>query len=128
VSYCFNPLALAEPGDNGIPANVYPLGVCEGDCDNDSECGEGLVCFERDRFDLVPGCFGVGVFSKDYCIPGTKTVVPTEPEASLPPTDTAPTPSTGFFPFPGFALPPTDTAPTPSTGAFPFPGIGFPFP
>jgi hypothetical protein len=43
---------------------AYPLGICEGDCDNDSECGDDLVYFKRDRFDPIPGYFGDGVFGK----------------------------------------------------------------
>ena len=33
-------LALTDPGDNYIPADVFPLGLCEGDCDGDS----GKLC------------------------------------------------------------------------------------
>jgi hypothetical protein len=134
VSYCFDPLSLTELGDNGSPANVFPLGICEGDCDSDSECGEGLVCFRRGSFESIPGCFGSGVPGKDYCIPGTR-VVPTEPEPTLPSTGTPPTPTPGVFPgfppstgtpptpgvFPGFP-PSTGTPPTPTPGVFP----GFP--
>jgi hypothetical protein len=101
-SYCFNPVALTESGHHGIPANVYPLGLCEGDCDNDSECGEGLVCFKRNQLEPVPGCFGSGVFSKDYCHPGTKTV-----ESTLPPTfPPFPVPAPiSMFTFPPFPVP-----------------------
>ena len=31
-------------GNNGSPEEKFPLGLCEGDCDRDSECGPGLVC------------------------------------------------------------------------------------
>ena len=38
-----------------------PLGVCEGDCDSDSDCVDGLICHQRDRGDTAPGCsFGNG--------------------------------------------------------------------
>ena len=34
------------------------LGVCEGDCDTDSDCGIGLMCFQRGGNEPVPGCSG----------------------------------------------------------------------
>jgi hypothetical protein len=30
-------------GNNGRPSSSFPLGLCEGDCDTDAECGPGLV-------------------------------------------------------------------------------------
>lgn len=30
-------------GDNGSPDENFPLGLCEGDCDEDSDCQFGLV-------------------------------------------------------------------------------------
>jgi len=60
---------LAYVGDNGEPAGVFPLKLCEGDCDKNSECDEGLQCFRRGGFDAVPGCDGRGESGKDYCIP-----------------------------------------------------------
>jgi len=60
-----------------------PLGRCEGDCDNDDDCGEGLYCFhdvdpnncyydaKLQRCLAMPGCDGTpytGWFSNaDYC-------------------------------------------------------------
>jgi len=54
-------------GDNGQPANAFPLGNCQGDCDDDSECAGNLKCFERAEFEDVPGCVGFGVSGFDYC-------------------------------------------------------------
>jgi hypothetical protein len=125
VSYCSNPLALTISGDDGLPESVFPLGLCEGDCDDDSECGDGLVCFERNRFDSIPGCVGAGAFDKDYCI--LATLAP-EPAATPP----APTPPTGFpaftgFPgFSGFFQSAPAPAPTPPTGFFDLSLFGFP--
>lgn len=31
-------------GNDGLPAENFPLKLCEGDCDKDSECAEGLKC------------------------------------------------------------------------------------
>ncbi len=44
------------------------LQVCQGDCDKDSECADGLVCFQREGFEPVPGCRGTGTNVWDYCI------------------------------------------------------------
>lgn len=62
-------------GNNGLPQNRFPLGRCEGDCDNDKECGPGLICFHRNNNEPVPGCEG-GLSDKsrsDYCIPEDAT-------------------------------------------------------
>jgi hypothetical protein len=68
--YCYDPnteypLVSRGPGPNKL------LGRCEGDCDFDSDCDEGLKCFERDSSDeKVPGCLigGDGDFPRyDYC-------------------------------------------------------------
>eukprot|EP00581_Thalassiosira_minuscula_P031283 CAMPEP_0183763434 /NCGR_PEP_ID=MMETSP0739-20130205/9697_1 /TAXON_ID=385413 /ORGANISM="Thalassiosira miniscula, Strain CCMP1093" /LENGTH=513 /DNA_ID=CAMNT_0026001853 /DNA_START=121 /DNA_END=1662 /DNA_ORIENTATION=+ len=59
---------LAYMGNSGLPVNKFPLQLCEGDCDRDSECAGGLVCFKRKGRTPVPGCEGTGVRGKDYCI------------------------------------------------------------
>ena len=59
---------LTYPGDNGSPADAFPLAACEGDCDSDADCASGLICFQRDGYMEVPGCSGSGESSKDYCI------------------------------------------------------------
>lgn len=43
-------------GDNGQPSANFPLGECEGDCDKDSDCESGLVCYQRNAGSSVPGC------------------------------------------------------------------------
>jgi hypothetical protein len=50
------------------------LKECEGDCDDDSECGGDLICFERSSGDEVPGCAGSAFESKDYCIRPLNTI------------------------------------------------------
>lgn len=35
---------------------TYPLGVCDGDCDDDDDCAEGLKCYNRYSDETVPGC------------------------------------------------------------------------
>jgi hypothetical protein len=45
-------------GNNGQPSSVYPLKVCQGDCDKDSDCTGSLKCFQRSGLQRVPGCSG----------------------------------------------------------------------
>lgn len=59
---------LELKGNNHFPASAFPLGQCQGDCDNDSECAEGLVCFQRDFTGAIPGCSGTPAWNHDYCI------------------------------------------------------------
>jgi len=36
------------------------LGQCEGDCDKHADCQKGLVCYQRDKHNPVPGCSAGG--------------------------------------------------------------------
>ena len=75
-------------GNDWVPAEAFPLGVCEGDCDRDSDCAEGLKCFQRDGYTEVPGCDGLGNSGTDYCFDPSVTVSPTtSPTISASPTD-----------------------------------------
>ena len=58
---------LLYVGNNGEPSDVFPLGLCQGDCDNDGECAGGLECFQRSDQTPVPGCVGKGADRADYC-------------------------------------------------------------
>ena len=50
------------------------LGECEGDCDSDEDCEEGLYCFFKDSDTTsVPGCSGSDTSRTDYCIKRTET-------------------------------------------------------
>ena len=42
----------------------------QGDCDNDGECGLGLICFQRAGSEIVPGCSGDNsdLARKDFCV------------------------------------------------------------
>ena len=43
---------------------------CQGDCDEDSHCADGLKCFLRDMREKVPGCVAGGkgdISAYDYC-------------------------------------------------------------
>eukprot|EP00928_Gymnodinium_smaydae_P022592 TRINITY_DN18926_c0_g1_i1.p1 TRINITY_DN18926_c0_g1~~TRINITY_DN18926_c0_g1_i1.p1 ORF type:complete len:1602 (-),score=183.61 TRINITY_DN18926_c0_g1_i1:53-4360(-) len=43
------------------------MSTCVGDCDDDSDCADGLKCFQRSEDERVPGCTGTGVRAWDYC-------------------------------------------------------------
>merc|ERR1719353_2034702 len=84
--YCYDPSAtpVGPCGNNqaptlvnlggsmeNMPAGQTKLCACEGDCDNDSDCAPGLVCFQRDSSsDVPPGCQAGGAGddgTTDYC-------------------------------------------------------------
>lgn len=51
--------------------SIYPLEQCMGDCDDDDDCAEGLVCFVRQPYKSVPGCQDVGLSyasDVDFCV------------------------------------------------------------
>jgi len=78
------PSDLANFGGDPDPSKI-PLQVCEGDCDTDDDCDIGLVCFQREAFDNVPGCNNGDMDASltDYCIVDP-TLITTFPPA---PTD-----------------------------------------
>merc|ERR1711977_351532 len=91
--YCIPEGVIINTGVN--PEGMLQL--CEGDCDRDSDCGEGLKCFQREDNEDIPGCIGDPVSKWDYCIPEGVTnppvVAPTPPPvvAPTPPPTKAPT-------------------------------------
>jgi hypothetical protein len=91
--YCFRE-DLNYVGDNGSPLDVFPLHLCEGDCDNDSDCAGALKCFQREATEVVPGCPGVGRTGKNHCFDdGSTSVV-------APPSDVPDLPAVATY-FPG---------------------------
>ena len=61
------------------PVERYPLAHCQGDCDLDSHCRGRMICFQRTRYQPVPGCEGgrQDRSPSDYCIdPLDLTVTP----------------------------------------------------
>jgi hypothetical protein len=64
------------------------LEICEGDCGNDTQCSDNLICFHRNEFEPVPGCYGQGTAAMDYCVvspsssPST-SASPTQPGIGL---------------------------------------------
>lgn len=59
-----------DDGTSGAKQNNIP--ECQGDCDNDDQCADGLVCFQRETSDgtnPVPGCNGAAQGgAADYCV------------------------------------------------------------
>jgi len=52
-------LSLEIIGEGGNPPpELLPLGECQGDCDTNADCGQGLICYQRRSFEAVPGCDG----------------------------------------------------------------------
>jgi hypothetical protein len=50
-----------------MPVGQTKLFLCEGDCDYDSDCAEGLLCFERSSRSVTPpGCVAGGPADIDY--------------------------------------------------------------
>eukprot|EP00986_Skeletonema_menzelii_P005451 scaffold1984_cov144-Skeletonema_menzelii.AAC.4 len=80
-------------GDNGSPAENFPLGLCEGDCDSDANCQTGLVCEQRTGDEPIPGCVGVAATGEDYCRPADQST-PQPTSAVTPPVTPSPTPPT----------------------------------
>lgn len=51
------------------PSNMYPMYKCRGDCDQDSQCRNDLICFQRSSsVTSVPGCSGTPRSDYDYCV------------------------------------------------------------
>jgi len=95
TDYCFHRPAnyIWKMGNNGLPAERFPLGKCEGDCDRDSECAEGLKCFSRSAHEEVPGCVGLGKFGNDICFDHTLSEQPTDSPSRTPTTQPTNSPS-----------------------------------
>lgn len=58
--------SLVDRG-NELDAEGKLLGMCQGDCDKDSDCKKGFICHQRTDQSRVPGCFGGGREDWDYC-------------------------------------------------------------
>ena len=72
----------------------YLCKLCEGDCDNDSDCEGNLICAQRSGFEAVDGCSGEGgtrdMESKDVCV--NPQAPDTQPPTPVPtPDPTSPT-------------------------------------
>jgi len=65
------PVTLPPPPpleDRRDSCNIYtPCEMCEGLCDSDDQCEEGLLCFLRRGYEFIPGCEGPGNRGISYC-------------------------------------------------------------
>ena len=59
--------ALAKPALSGELIYANQCAKCHGDCEDEEGCEDGLFCFRRNEFELVPGCAGQGTFGTNYC-------------------------------------------------------------
>lgn len=64
--YCWNP----EPNTLSIRTtectDEEPCQKCQGECDKDDDCMQGLACYQRQDLSPVPGC-GNGFRSVNFC-------------------------------------------------------------
>eukprot|EP00980_Cylindrotheca_fusiformis_P016102 scaffold4780_cov113-Cylindrotheca_fusiformis.AAC.1 len=67
TNFCIAIMVVDPPLEE---STEFPLGICQGDCDSNADCKAGLICFQRNEREEVPGCFGGSDdFSRnDYCI------------------------------------------------------------
>ena len=73
------PLPIVELVGNGPTTAVFPLDVCQADCDTNADCQGDMICFQRRGDEHVPGCNNDGIFglangiltlpTEDFCIP-----------------------------------------------------------
>ena len=61
---------MGNPQNEGII-----ISRCEGDCDLNDNCAEGLQCYERTGDEPIPGCSGTPRNSFDYCIDFDDSIV-----------------------------------------------------
>ncbi|GKZ00780.1 hypothetical protein MPSEU_001029800 [Mayamaea pseudoterrestris] len=63
-----SPGLLVFMGQSGLPVEAFPLGKCQGDCDSDADCADGLYCYPHNAGELIPGCTGNVDSDVDYCV------------------------------------------------------------
>merc|ERR1712166_1349039 len=68
LGYGFGAIPLLNLGPSGCTASK-PCEACQGDCDSDNDRNSGLKCYQRSKYDQVPGCaYGPkGPSGYDYC-------------------------------------------------------------
>ena len=105
MNYCFS-TSVVEPSPAIAPSTVpgppsvgtlllaigqctreNPCGECEGYCEDDSECAEGLRCYRKD-LGPIPGCSGSGAWNRGYCF-ADPSLVPAPPPTAGPPLQVA---------------------------------------
>jgi hypothetical protein len=73
-------------------AKLFPLQMCQGDCDFTEDCAPGLICMSREPNEEIPGCIGGSEYSggSDFCVfdPFGEGYFPPTDEPSASPTAT----------------------------------------
>jgi hypothetical protein len=67
VDYCYTPPTGTLVIVHNVTTNSTKAGKCEGDCATDNDCASDLKCFQRQNYEAVPGCDGLGAYSTNYC-------------------------------------------------------------
>mmetsp|Transcript_117587 Transcript_117587/g.279185 ORF Transcript_117587/g.279185 Transcript_117587/m.279185 type:complete len:428 (+) Transcript_117587:58-1341(+) len=79
-----DPMIIAPPLDSSYGQHgSQNMPKCAGDCDTDSQCAQGLSCFQRDGTSPVPGCWGTGEPNFDYCYDPNDASTPSTGDACL---------------------------------------------
>jgi hypothetical protein len=107
-------LTYVASGPSEVP-EAFPLGECQGDCDNDDECQGTLVCMQREGGEIVPGCNGTDTTRTDYCFAAPP---PTSSPSLAPSVSTIPTISRSPSASPTISTDPTNSM-SPSTELLP---------
>ena len=83
----------------GVPSASRTFQLCEGDCDEDSNCAVGLACWKRNSVSdpAPPGCTGTTVSEYDYCYDPASLNPPTSTPSDEPSNAPSPQPSLGPF-------------------------------
>jgi hypothetical protein len=109
--------SVAVVGDNGSPSSRFPLGLCQGDCDRDSDCAGTLRCFQRNGGQDVPGCSGGSNEGSrsDFCYDPAPDASKPAPTPTLPDPAPVPTPAAGpvVSPVPAPVAAPSPSGPRP---------------
>lgn len=91
TNYCINPtfteqnVPLTNLDSKGSYINAQPLNLCQGHCENDINCSEGLVCMAQDSNGNVDGCVGTSPNEGwKYCTyPSLRSVINSGADSSL---------------------------------------------
>ena len=65
---CIPDKTVLQGANLNAKTKVGSLDACIGECDHDKDCKPGLMCFQREHGETIPGCKGLGGGKNwDYC-------------------------------------------------------------
>lgn len=67
TDYCYVPRSNTLRIRSVSCSPEQPCDQCEGSCQNEEECSDGLTCFLRPDTSPVPNCDGTGISGRNYC-------------------------------------------------------------